>query len=33
MLVLQTRKKELGQEHPDTFDIMARLSITYGNQR
>jgi tetratricopeptide (TPR) repeat protein len=30
--VMETRKRVLGQEHPDTLMSMANLAVTYGNQ-
>jgi Tetratricopeptide repeat len=30
--VMETRKRVLGKEHPDTLTSMANLASTYGNQ-
>jgi hypothetical protein len=30
--VIQTRKRVLGKEHPDTLTSIANLASTYGNQ-
>ena len=31
-VVMETRKRVLGAEHPDTLTSMANLALTYGNQ-
>ena len=30
--VMETRKRVLGEEHPDTLNSMANLAATYSNQ-
>jgi len=32
VLVMETRKRVLGEEHPDSLTIMANLASTYWNQ-
>ncbi len=33
MLVVETRKRVLGQEHPDTLNSMASLALVYRGQQ